>query len=173
MEPRTDNSTPKSVLIVDDDPKSLRILEVSLRSEGFEVHAVADAEAATAWIEQNTPGLVIAAATLPGTDGFELCHRIKQQPAHAAVPFMLMGDPTPANKIRGIELGVEEFVGKPLFVKDVVGRVSLLMRRQARQRMESVDAQERGFAGSLADISIVDLIQALQQQRRSGVVHLH
>ena len=172
MEPRIEQPAPKSVLVVDDDPKSLRILEVSLRSEGFDVKAAPDAGAATAWMENNVPGLVIAATGLAGVDGFELCRRMKEQPAHALVPFMLMGEATAANKIRSIEIGADEFVGKPVFVKDVLGRVSLLLRRRNWQRMETDAAHDQGFSGALADISVVDLVQTMQGQHRSGVIHL-
>ncbi|HXI60849.1 MAG TPA: DUF4388 domain-containing protein [Polyangia bacterium] len=173
MEPRTENPAPNSVLVVDEDPKSLRILEVSLRSEGFEVQVAADASTASAWLEKNVPGLVIAATALAGVDGFEFCRRMKAQPDRSNVPFMLMGDPTAANRIRGIEIGAEDFVGKPVFVKDVVGRVSLLLQRQNRRRMETDAAGDKGFSGTLADVSVVDLIQTLQGHNRSGVIHLH
>jgi CheY-like chemotaxis protein len=173
MEPRTEQPAPNSVLVVDEDPKSLRILEVSLRSEGFEVQVAADASTASAWLEKNVPGLVIAATALAGVDGFEFCRRMKAQPDRSNVPFMLMGDPTAANRIRGIEIGAEDFVGKPVFVKDVVGRVSLLLQRQKRRRMETDAAGDKGFSGTLADVSVVDLIQTLQGHSRSGVIHLH
>jgi CheY-like chemotaxis protein len=173
MEPRTEQPATNSVLVVDEDPKSLRILEVSLRSEGFDVQVAADASTASAWLEKNVPGLVIAATVLTGVDGFEFCRRMKAQPDRSSVPFMLMGDPTTANRIRGIEIGAEDFVGKPVFVKDVVGRVSLLLQRQNRRRMETDAAGDKGFSGTLADVSVVDLIQTLQGHGRSGVIHLH
>ncbi|HEX3699009.1 MAG TPA: DUF4388 domain-containing protein [Polyangia bacterium] len=172
MEPRTEPPFPKSVLVVDDDPKSRRIIEVSLRSEGFDVQVAADAVAATAWLEDNVPGVIIAATALGDVDGFDFCRRVKEKPAHAQVPFMLLGEATAANRIRGIEIGAEEFVGKPVFIKDVVGRVSLLLQRQNRQRMETDGSGDQAFVGTLADISVVDLVQTLQGPRRSGVVHL-
>ncbi|HVR64541.1 MAG TPA: DUF4388 domain-containing protein [Polyangia bacterium] len=169
---RTEHSASNSVLIVDDDPTTLRVLEVSLRSEGFAVETASDAAAASRWLARHVPGLVIASATLAGVDGFELCRRLKAAANHASVPVMLMGEPGAANRIRGIEAGAEEFVGRPLFIKDVVGRASLLLRRQDHRRLEADDEAGRDLAGSLAHISVVDLIQALQDHRRSGVLHL-
>jgi DNA-binding response OmpR family regulator len=166
-------SVRKTVLVVDNDPQSLRIVDVSLRRAGYDVHTASDGTAAAAVIDQvPPPDLVIADVDLPGLDGFELCRRTKSSTRTAAMPFIFLARPQPSNKMRAFELGADDFLSKPVFVKEVVARVGALLQRHERERLSSRDSDADHASGSLDDLSTIDLLQSIATNGKSGVLHL-
>jgi CheY-like chemotaxis protein len=174
MEPRTYQEEPvrKSVLIVDGDPQSLRIVEVSLRRAGFDVQAAPDGAVALALLDRQPPDLVIADTALNEIDGFELCRRAKTHPAKTDIQFVFLARPSKASRIRSIEVGADDYLAKPVYVKEIVSRVSLLLQRHERTRLESVEQGADHVTGKLSDLSIIDLLQTIAANGKSGVVHL-
>jgi DNA-binding response OmpR family regulator len=164
----------KSLLVVDGDRKILRILDVSLRNAGFDVRTSSDGLEAAASVEATPPHLIISDTELTSLDGFELCRRLKQKPEHAAIPFIFLATPRPEDRLRGIELGADDFLSKPVHVGEVVSRARMLLQRNERARLERAGGQPGGerFAGELADFALVDLLQTVEASRRSGIVHL-
>jgi len=77
------------LLLVDDNPIRLDSMTVFLESEGYRVHTVVDSESALSLISALDPDLVVSDVVMPGIDGFELCRRIKRDPATATLPVML------------------------------------------------------------------------------------
>src|SRR3954451_15206350 len=98
MESRTYQQPPirRNVLVVDGDPQSLRIVDVSLRRAGFEVRTAPDGITALSLIERQPPDLIVADTDLAEIDGFELCRRVKALPAGAAIQFVFLARPTKA-----------------------------------------------------------------------------
>jgi CheY-like chemotaxis protein len=174
MDPRTSQSDPvrKTVLVVDGDPQSLRIVDVSLRRAGFDVRSASDGAAAAAIIERDPPDLVIADVALGDVDGFELCRLAKAHPKKPNIQFVFLARPNPANKIRSVELGAEDYLAKPVFVKEVISRVSILLQRNERERLASGDRIGDRVTGNLSDLSMIDLLQTIATNGKSGVVHL-
>jgi DNA-binding response OmpR family regulator len=172
---RTDQQAPprKSVLVADGDPQTLRIVDVSLRRAGFDVRTATDGAGALVLLERDPPDLVIADTALAGVDGFELCRRAKNHAARPGMLFVFLARPDKANRIRSIELGADDFLPKPVYVKEVVSRASVLLHRGERARLGAVEPPpgER-VAGDLADISMIDLLQTIATNGKSGVIHL-
>src|SRR5205814_10662905 len=76
------------------------------------------------------------------------------------------------DKIRGLELGVEDYLTKPIYIKEIVTRVKMLLQRKVRQSLEENRRETRTkFSGQLADMAVVDLIQTIEISRKSGVIH--
>lgn len=106
--------TPQRVLVVDDEPIILRLLQVNLRLEGFEVVACSNGEDALRRIEQQPPDVAVLDVVLPGIDGFEVCRRLREAPATADVPVvMVTAQAQDEDRERGYALGVFEYVTKP------------------------------------------------------------
>lgn len=161
------------LLLVDGDSKSLRVLDVSLKKAGFHVVRGGNGVEALAALEAGAPDLIISDTHMPEMDGFELCRRIKQRPEWAKIPFIfLSGRKSMEDKIRGLELGVEDYLSKPIYIKEIVTRVRMLLQRAQRERLESRRDTRTKFAGQLADIAIVDLVQTIEINRKSGIVHI-
>src|SRR2546421_9522337 len=110
---------------------------------------------------------------MPERDGFELCRRIKQRPEWAGLPFIFLSSrKSVEEKVRGLELGVDDYLTKPIYIKEIVTRVGMLLQRTQRERLESRRDPHTKYAGQLADIGIIDLVQTIELNRKSGIVHV-
>lgn len=167
----------QKVLIVDADPRSLRVLEVSLRQAGYSVTCAKDGDDAWAKVESFVPDLVICDTRLPKLDGYGLVRKVKGAREHAHVPVLLLtSQKSVEDKIRGLELGVEDYLTKPIFVRELLARVALVFARRAHERIAvgegDVDGKKTRFVGSIRDMTVVDLIQTLEVSRKSGAIRL-
>lgn len=165
----------QQLLLVDADPRSVRVLEVSLKNEGFNVTTASDGSDALAKLEFATPDLILTDTRLPGLDGYELVRRLKAQPEHASIPIVfLTSQKSIEDKIRGLELGVEDYLTKPIFVRELIARVHMLIARRTQERIATGPATSRTrFSGSLEDMGVVDLLQTIDVSRKSGVAVIH
>ncbi|HVW25818.1 MAG TPA: DUF4388 domain-containing protein [Polyangiaceae bacterium] len=163
----------QQLLLVDGDPRSVRVLEVSLKNAGFNVTTAYDGSDALAKLEYATPDLILSDTRLAGTDGYELVRRLKARPEHAAIPVVfLTSQKSIEDKIRGLELGVEDYLIKPIFVRELITRVHMLLARRTQERIATGPASRTRFAGSLEDMGVVDLLQTIEVSRKSGVAHI-
>jgi DNA-binding response OmpR family regulator len=163
----------QQLLLVDGDPRSVRVLEVSLKNAGFNVTTAYDGSDALAKLEYATPDLILSDTRLAGTDGYELVRRLKARPEHASIPIVfLTSQKSIEDKIRGLELGVEDYLIKPIFVRELITRVHMLLARRTQERIATGPASRTRFAGSLEDMGVVDLLQTIEVSRKSGVARI-
>jgi len=164
----------KSLLLVDADPRSLRVLEVSLRKAGYSVATCRDAGAALETVDLSTPDLILSETRLPGMNGFELVGALRQKEEHETVPFMfLSSDSSVESKVKGLELGVEDYLTKPIYIKEIITRINLTLQRQERDGLaRRTSISKTRFTGSLGDMGLVDLLQTIDISRKSGVLEL-
>lgn len=121
------------ILIVDDEPDIGRILGLILRAAGFEVAAVDGGRDALAHLASSATDLVLLDVTMPEIDGFETLRRIREAPATARLPvLMLTANASAADRTRAQSLGADDFIAKPFDPADVVERV--------RTRLDAGDA---------------------------------
>ena len=161
------------LLLVDGDPKSLRVLDVSLKKAGFDVTTATSGREAIALLEAAVPDLIISDTDLAEMDGFELCSQIKARPEWNKIPFLFVsGRKSIEDKIRGLELGVEDYLSKPIYIKEIGIRVRTALQRADRERMESRREGRTRFAGDLSDVGVVDLVQTIELNRKSGIIHI-
>lgn len=161
----------QSLLLVDGDTRSLRVLEVSLRKAGFTVTPAASVQDALDKLELHAPDLIISETTFPEGDGFELRRRVRQTPDWAEIPFIfLTAEAAIENKIRGLELGVDDYLTKPIYIKEIVTRINILLQKKQRTRFEERKDGRTRFAGRVADMPVVDVIQTIEISRKSGVI---
>jgi CheY-like chemotaxis protein len=162
----------KQLLLVDADPRSVRVLEVSLRKAGYSVTTASDGQDALSKIEFSVPDLILTDTRLPRLDGYELVRQIKERPEYAAIPVVfLTSQRSIEDKIRGLELGVEDYLTKPIFVRELIARVTLLLARRTHDRIATTIPVSRRtrLSGSLEDMGVVDLLQTFEISRKSGV----
>jgi DNA-binding response OmpR family regulator len=162
----------RSLLLVDGDARSLRVLEVSLRKAGFLVSTAATGREALGKARTAHPDLIISDTEMPEMDGFELCREVKADPELSRVPFVfLTGQGGIENKIRGLELGVDEYLTKPIYIKEILTRIRILLQKKQRTSLETRRDPNTRFAGTLHDMGVVDLIQTIEVGRKSGLIH--
>ncbi len=166
----------QKLLLVDADPRSVRVLEVSLKKAGYSVTTATDGLDALAKIESLTPDLVLTDTRLPKLDGYTLVRTLKERTEWSAIPVVfLTSQKSIEDKIRGLELGVEDYLTKPIFVRELIARVNLLLAKRTQENIAATKPTTSGrtrFSGSTQDMAIVDLLQTFEVSRKSGVVHL-
>jgi DNA-binding response OmpR family regulator len=165
----------QQLLLVDADPRSLRVLEVSLRKAGYSVTTAVDGADALTKLELSTPDLVLSDTRLPKLDGYALVRRLKERVEWASIPVVfLTSQKSVEDKIRGLELGVEDYLTKPIFVRELIARVNLLIARRTHDSFATrhTTGGRTRFSGSIQDMAVVDLLQTFEVSRKSGIVHL-
>ena len=114
----------KKVLIVDDEPTIVSIIEDLLRSNGFDTLPAGSAEEAEQVMKRNLPDLILLDVMMPKVDGFEFCKKLKSDPAYQNIPVIFV---TVMNKKedveKGKELGAADYLTKPFNPADLVARV--------------------------------------------------
>jgi len=161
----------RNLLLVDADPRSLRVLEVSLRKAGYSVSTCGDVDGALELIGLSEPDMVISDTRLPGKDGLSLVRELRSRSETAKLPVMfLSSDPSVETKVKSLELGIEDYLTKPLYMREILTRVNLIMERSDRDGLGR--AAKTRFSGSLEDMGLVDLLQTIELSRKSGVLKL-
>jgi DNA-binding response OmpR family regulator len=167
----------RQLLLVDGDPRSIRVLDVSLRKAGFSVTTASEAEDALRKLEFSPADLLITETRLPNSDGYALVRRLKERPEWAHIPVLFLASQRSIeDKIRGLELGVEDYLTKPIFVRELITRINLIFARRTQEGIATTRQTQGGgrtrFAGALADMGVVDLMQTFEVSRKSGVCKL-
>jgi len=110
----TGTSRPTRILVADDDPVILRLLQVNFNLEGYEVHTATRGEEALEKAREHLPDIILLDVMMPGVDGWEVCRRLKEDQATAAIPVIfLSARAQDQDRRRGYELGVVAYVTKP------------------------------------------------------------
>src|SRR6476661_10108910 len=147
----------QSLLLVDGDTKSLRVLEVSLKKAGFNVTTAVSGVDALSKVETAAPDLIISDTKMPEMDGFELVERLKQNADWSTIPFIfLTAQSDVEDKIRGLELGVEDYLTKPIYIKEILTRVKILLQKKQRDSIGERKDHRTKFTGQLSDMAVVD-----------------
>ncbi len=121
----------RRVLLVDDDPLLLDVLTTVLDLEEFDVVAASDGDAALQIAEHEDVDLVVCDVRMPGTDGLEVCRRLKSNPETADLPVILLtARDTPEGRAAGEQAGCDAYVTKPFSPLELLD----IMRAQPRRR---------------------------------------
>ena len=161
----------QSLLLVDGDTRSLRVLEVSLRKSGFTVTTATSVQDALDKLEVTPPDLIVSETAFQDGDGFELRRRVRSTPEWAEIPFIfLTAELAIENKIKGLELGVDDYLTKPIYIKEIITRINILLQKRQRARFEERRDGRTRFAGRVSDMPVVDVIQTIEVSRKSGVI---
>ncbi len=159
------------LLLVDGDAKNLRVMEVSLKKAGFQVTTAVNGRDALEKVQISPPDLVLSDTRLSEFDGFELCRRLKADSRFEAIPFVFLSSQKALeDKVRGLELGGEDYLTKPIYIREIVTRMKLILQK-ADERFERRETKG-GFSGSLADMGVVDLVQTFEVGRKTGKVSI-
>jgi two-component system, OmpR family, response regulator len=142
--------TGKSILFVEDDRDIRTLLADFLAREGFAVEVAEDGAAVDRVLARMRPDLVILDIMLPGEDGLSICRRLR---ARGAVPIiMLTAKNDDVDRIVGLELGADDYLGKPFNPRELLARIRAILRRSERTASAAPPQRRRSFAGFVVDL---------------------
>jgi adenylate cyclase len=183
--------TPARLLVVDDMPVNVKLLADLLTVKGYDVVTAANGAEALAKVEKDQPGLVLLDVMMPGMSGYDVCRKIRENPATAMLPVIMVTalDPT-QERVKGIEAGADDFLTKPINQPELLARVKSLLRikvlhdelaewnrtleRRVEQQLAQLDRLERlkrFFSPQLAELIVSgDAEDPLRSHRREITV---
>lgn len=138
-----------TIVAADDDPQLLRLMTRNLEFEGYEVLPASDGQQALAEIESHVPDLVLLDVMMPKMDGFTVCHRVRE---FSSVPIIIVtARGQDQDKVRGLDLGADDYLTKPFSVDELLARVRAVLRRsQITSRDGAQGLQATAITGDLA-----------------------
>jgi two-component system alkaline phosphatase synthesis response regulator PhoP len=130
----------KKILVIEDDPATLRLIDYSLRHGGYQVLTASNGLEGMRKVQYEKPDLVILDVMLPGIDGFEICHRLRSEPRMAQLPIlMLSAKAQEIDKATGVKVGADDYLAKPADPSEIVSRVESLLA----QKKHAAPAREK------------------------------
>lgn len=128
------------ILVVDDDPNIRELARVFLKNDGYEVHEASDGLEALSKLETTPVDLVILDIMMPNMDGWELCRQLKE--LYEFPLLMLTAKGETSQKLKGFELGTDDYLVKPFEPLELVARVKALLKRYRLATSQSIQIGE-------------------------------
>jgi DNA-binding response OmpR family regulator len=173
------------VLVIDDDVDGLAAIVHALSErppgDGFLVTTASDGAAGLAAAIEQTPDVIVASVDMQGMDGWTLVKHVRCRPALALIPFIFIVSAASAeDRLRGFQLGADDFVSKPLRTGELALRVNGSLERQARivgavqhhLRSSTAVREHVGIGGALEHVGLPALLTLLERERKTGVLSL-
>lgn len=132
------------ILIVDDTPKNIKLLEAVLIPRGYALAAATSGPEALEKVASERPDLVLLDIVMPGMDGYEVCRRLREDPATHLLPVVMITASGEQEKIKAIETGADDFIPKPFNQAELLARVKSLLR--IKQYYDTIQAQAAELA---------------------------
>jgi adenylate cyclase len=138
------------ILVVDDTPANVRLLQTILEARGYEVRSASSGAEALAAVAERRPDLVLLDVVMPGMDGLEACRRLRADPATAALPVLMVTASDHSDKVTALDAGADDFVTKPFDQAELLARMRSLLRIKAYQA--TIEAQAATLASLNQDL---------------------
>jgi DNA-binding response OmpR family regulator len=137
-----------TILTADDDPQLLRLVARNLELEDYEVLVASDGKQALEQIEQRAPELVLLDVMMPRMDGFTVCQRVRE---FSAVPIIIVtARGQDQDKVRGLDLGADDYLIKPFSIEELLARVRAVFRRAQFTASEQAHTMRTTTIGELS-----------------------
>ncbi len=118
------------ILVVDDEPEAVELLEFNLKQAGYVVTTAGDGAEALKRARSQTPDLIVLDVMLPEMDGFEICKSLRLDPATSKVPIiMLTAKAAEIDRVLGLELGADDYLTKPFSPRELLLRIKKILSR--------------------------------------------
>jgi DNA-binding response OmpR family regulator len=154
------------ILVVDDTPENARLLEAVLLPRGYDVLAAPDGAAALELVATWAPDLVLLDVLMPGLDGYAVCARLREDPATAVLPVIMLTSGHDEEKTRAIEAGADDFILRPLSHEELLARVRSLLRIKAYNDTIKRQAAELAELNATLERRVDEQVAELERLRQ-------
>lgn len=139
-----------TIVTADDDPQLLRLVARNLEFEGYEVLTASDGQQALELVERNSPDLVLLDVMMPRMDGFTVCQKVRE---FSTVPIIIVtARGQDQDKVKGLDLGADDYLTKPFSVDELLARVRAVLRRAQFTSQESAQGLQK--IATVGDLTI-------------------
>ena len=121
----------KKILIVDDDPELRQLLASYLKRHDYDALLLPDAQHVNAYLDRYQPHLVVLDLMMPGEGGLSVCRRLRERDESIPI-IMLTARDEPTDRVVGLEMGADDYVGKPFDPRELVARIGAVLRRKTQ-----------------------------------------
>jgi len=122
----------KKILVIEDDPSTLRLLKYTLQQEGYQVLPTPNGLEGLRKAKSEEPDLIILDVMLPGVDGFEICHRLRAEPQTAKLPILMVSAKARGiDKATGLKMGADDYITKPWYRPELVAKIAAMLERNS------------------------------------------
>lgn len=158
-----------AVLVVEDEVKLARTIELYLGRRGFTVRTAHNGQEALERIAEARPDVIVADIMMPVMDGYTLCRRLRTEPATCTIPFLfLTAKDDDRDRVRGLKMGADDYLAKPCDLDVLHARVNALLARVEAVRQIPPDSIK--VAGRLAETELLDVLQMLELHEKTGAL---
>ena len=163
----------EKVLVVDDEPLIAQMLTDKLQELYVNVIRASNGVEALEMAWEHVPDLILLDVMMPKIDGFEVAKILKENPRTATIPIIFLTALSQVkDKVRGLQLGAEDYVTKPFHFDELLVRVTKVLRKSEAEKSEKGGVGLAAVKGKLRDMSLVNLIQFLELEKKTGILSI-
>ena len=162
----TNTEVPARILVVDDVPENVRLLEAVLATRGYEVLTAHDGVEALAVVEAEEPDLILLDVMMPGLDGYAVCTRLRAHDSTAVLPVIMVTSSIGQEKTRAIAAGADDFIPKPFNHEELLTRVRSLLRIKRYHDTIKAQAAELAELNRTLEERVHSQVEELERLRR-------
>ncbi|MFA9404867.1 MAG: response regulator transcription factor [Anaerolineales bacterium] len=124
----------KTILVVDDEPRYVSLVEINLTTDGYQVRTASDGQQAVDSVAEDQPDLLLLDIMMPVMDGFTACERIRE---FSSVPIIILtAKGEERDRVRGLDAGADDYIVKPFSAQELLARVRAVLRRAEREALD-------------------------------------
>ncbi len=155
-----------TILIIDDDQVTTAVIEEYLVDFGLKVIKAQNGEEGIGIMKRSNPDLILLDIMMPGKDGIQILKEIKLTPGLSNTPVLLLSSVDRTNiKVKGLELGADDYITKPVDKAELLARIQLSLKRSSK------DKKDTGILeGELSNFSLADLLQSFEMGKKTATI---
>jgi adenylate cyclase len=157
---------PPRILVVDDTPANVKLLDAVLSPRGYQVMAATSGQEALEVVERERPDLVLLDILMPSMDGYEVCQRLRADPATATLPIVMITASGAEEKLKSLEAGADDFVAKPFDQAELLARVKSLLRVKEYHDIIQGQAAELAEWNRTLEARVAEQVEELERLSR-------
>jgi DNA-binding response OmpR family regulator len=161
------------ILVVEPDARALQVIRQGLESVSHHVVSARNAQDAWQILRRENVDMVVSELALPDIHGLKLLERIRQNRDTYTLPFLFLSSQRqPSGRIRALQMGADDFIGKPCVLGELQAKIGTILRRARMLQARGAADAGRGIYGSLDTVSAQELLQFLEQGRKTGMLQV-